>query len=95
MKQILGPCLSLLLWAAPVGAQDGDAQVEEGFDLLQEGMGLLLEGLMRDIGPALQDLEGAVIDLNAYHFPEVLPNGDIIIRRKTPLLPPADGETDL
>jgi len=31
-----------------------------------------------------------------YEMPEVLPNGDIIIRRKAPALrPPRDGEVDL
>ena len=37
-------------------------------------------------------------DIRNYHPPEVLPNGDIIIRRKTPAelaAPPAEGEIDL
>ena len=57
--------------------------MREGVELLQEGTRLLLEGLMLEIGPALKELEGKLIDLNSYHAPEVLPNGDIIIRRKT------------
>jgi hypothetical protein len=36
------------------------------------------------MGPALSDMMGQIGDLSAYHPPEVLPNGDIIIRRKTP-----------
>ncbi len=57
---------------------------------------MLLEGLMQEIGPALKDLEGKIDDLNAYYPPEVLPNGDIIIRRKVPLAVPApEGEVDL
>jgi hypothetical protein len=50
------------------------------------------------MGPALRDLMDQVGDLSAYHAPEVLPNGDIIIRRKTPQemqdIPP-DGEIEL
>lgn len=59
--------------------------MREGMDLLSEGTKLLLRGLMGEIEPALRDLEGALDDLTAYHAPEVLPNGDIIIRRKVPL----------
>jgi len=50
------------------------------------------------LGPALRDLEEKIDDLNAYLPPEVLPNGDIIIRRKVPLLPEhleEHGETDI
>jgi hypothetical protein len=44
-----------------------------------------MQGFMAEMDPAIEDLQGFVEDLNAYHPPEVLPNGDIIIRRKTPL----------
>ena len=71
------------------------AMWKKAFDLLGKGMELLLQGLIKEMGPALLELEGKIIDLNAFHFPEVLPNGDIIIRRKVPLLPLQDGETDL
>lgn len=41
---------------------------------------------MRDwvmaMGPALRDLADKIGDLNDYHAPEKLPNGDIILRRK-------------
>ncbi len=50
---------------------------------------------MQELGPALLELEGRLIDLQSYHAPEVLPNGDIIIRRKVPLDVPEAGETDL
>jgi len=78
---------------APAIAQSGD--VEDGFDLLSDGVQLLLRGLMQEMEPALNDLQGALQGLDRYHAPEVLPNGDIIIRRKTPdeMLPaPEDGE---
>ncbi|MEY8880987.1 hypothetical protein [Donghicola sp. XS_ASV15] len=44
---------------------------------------------MRDwvmaMGPALRDLADKIGDLNDYHAPEKLPNGDIILRRKEPM----------
>ena len=46
------------------------------------------EPAMRDfaaeMGPALRELLGEVEDWSAYHPPEMLENGDIIIRKKTP-----------
>jgi hypothetical protein len=58
-----------------------------------------LEGVMREMEPALKDfvdkmgpalttLLGKVDDLANYDPPEMLPNGDIILRRK-PAVPPA------
>lgn len=86
-----------LMAAAPVHAEDNT--VRDGMDLLSEGTQLLLRGLMDEIEPALRDIEPALRDLrpfitelrdmlpnvDLYHLPEVLPNGDIIIRRKEPL----------
>jgi len=47
-----------------------------------------MEPALRDfaerMGPALSDLMDKIDDLSAYHPPEMLPNGDIILRRKTP-----------
>jgi len=68
------------------------------WDGLKREMGPALESLrdraeemepaLRDfaerMGPALTDLMDQIDDLSAYHPPEVLPNGDIILRRKTP-----------
>ncbi len=95
MKQILALGLVLSLGAMPLAAQDSKDEISEGMTLLQEGTRLLLEGLMNELGPALLELKGQIIDLNAYHAPEVLPNGDIIIRRKEPLEVAPDGQTDL
>ena len=41
----------------------------------------LFERLEGELGEALRDLGG----LGAYDLPEILPNGDIILRRKEPL----------
>lgn len=62
-----------------------------------EGLTRELEPAVRDfareMGPALRDLLGRVEDWSAYHPPEMLPNGDIIMRRKEPLEePPAERE---
>ena len=72
------------------------AQEERGRDLMAEALRLFMQGFMAEMEPAIDDLELFLQDLNAYHPPEVLPNGDIIIRRKTPLeLEDEEGEVDL
>lgn len=60
------------------------AEEDRGRDLMAEALRLFMQGFMAEMEPALEDLQGFVEDLNAYHPPEILPNGDIIIRRKTP-----------
>ena len=48
---------------------------------------------VQEMGPALSELLGKVDDLSNYHAPEMLPNGDIILRRKVPMPEaPAPGE---
>jgi hypothetical protein len=88
MRHALALTISLGLSVAPALAQepgeDGPADMEEGFSLLEEGTRLLLRGLLSEMEPALRELQGALRELDAYHPPEVLPNGDIIIRRKVP-----------
>ena len=81
MKPIMC-AMALWLAAVPVAAQD--SEVEEGMDLLSDGTRMLLEGLLGQMEPALRELQGALRELDAYHAPEILPNGDILIRRKTP-----------
>ena len=44
-----------------------------------------LRGLSEDFLPLLETLGELMGDYESYHRPETLPNGDIIIRRKTPL----------
>lgn len=72
---------------APVSAQQegGEPPAEgfaEGLDLLGEGARLMLRGLQSELAPMLQALGEAIDDVNAYELPEVLENGDILIRRK-------------
>ena len=92
---IIALCLGLAAQSAPAQEADepGATDMEEGFSLLEEGTKLLLRGLLSEMEPALRELEGALRELDAYHPPEVLPNGDIIIRRKVPLeVAPETGE---
>ncbi len=70
-------------------AERGDPQLEEGFGLLEEGARTLLRGLLDQFEPTLRDFADQIDDLGAYHAPEMLPNGDILLRRKQP------GERDL
>ena len=99
-KWYLGPVLVLV--AAPALAQDDSATGDEGFSLLREGARILMESMLKEMEPAMRDMQedfgaalremepalrelgGMIGDLRNYHPPEKLPNGDIIIRRKTP-----------
>lgn len=63
--------------------QQMEPTVDELRDMAKE-MGPGLRQFTREMGPALADILGKVEDLSAYQPPEMLPNGDIIIRRKTP-----------
>lgn len=66
-----------------------------------EGLAEELEPALRsfamEMGPALRDLLAEVEDWSMYHPPEILPNGDIIIRRKSPDEPiqTPEGEIEL
>ncbi len=56
---------------------------------LSEEFGPALRGFFEEMGPALTALLEQVEDWSVYEPPEILPNGDIIIRRK-PSPPPED-----
>lgn len=43
-----------------------------------------VKNLVRDMAPALRQLMAKVQDWSQYHPPEILPNGDIVMRRKSP-----------
>ncbi|MES2667092.1 MAG: AAA+ family ATPase [Pseudomonadota bacterium] len=89
--------LLLSLPLSPALAQDAPA--DDGFSLMEEGAKLLFRGLMNEmepaldgmgkavteLEPALRDLLAMVDDIRNYQAPEMLDNGDILIRRKTPL----------
>lgn len=112
MKRIATFTIAACLALSPVVMQATEkAEIDEGLSLMEQGATLLLRGLMSEMepalkdlqglademGPALLELQGMIGDFTNYHAPEVLPNGDIIIRRKTPLENPPlkDGEVEL
>jgi len=90
---------------ADPSAEEGFSLLEEGAKIILRSMLDEVEPALKDLhkdfgdtmeemAPALRDLAGMIGDLRNYHAPEVLPNGDIIIRRKTPaeLAMPEPGE---
>jgi len=62
---------------------------------LAETMGPDLRRFVEEMGPAFGELMGKIDDLSVYHPPEMLPNGDIILRRKVPLDPDAPDQPPL
>ncbi len=100
--------LLLALSTTPASAQEGGTpeDIEGGVDMMKEGARRLMRGLMGEVEPAMRDLADAlrewdfegidVDDLGRYQPPEMLPNGDIIIRRKDQAEPPQPGgETEI
>ncbi|WP_407492167.1 hypothetical protein [Pseudooceanicola sp. MF1-13] len=67
-------------------AQEMEPAMQELRSLVDEA-GPAMESFLREMGPALKDVFEEVKDFSVYEPPEVLPNGDIIMRRKEPLDP--------
>lgn len=72
-------------------------EMEPALDDLQglaEDFGPALNNFASEMGPALRELLQKVEDWSAYEPPEILPNGDIIIRRKKdrPIEPEPENE---
>ena len=90
--------------AAPAHAQTPapEDDLRRGLALLGEGAREIFEGLMDEMRPLLEDevvpmlerLGTLVDDLSHYQLPELLPNGDIVIRR-APDAPPLEAAPDL
>lgn len=62
-----------------------EEELSPGLQQLQEMVerfGPALQDFLLQMGPALAEVAGEVQDWSRYELPEVLPNGDIIIRRK-------------
>jgi len=112
MKQIAAVTIAACLALSPLAAEEKNpGEVEQGLSLLEQGSRLFMRGLITEMGPALDGLKGMagevapmfeelqemIGDFTNFHLPEVLPNGDIIIRRKAPLtvVPLAEGEIEL
>ena len=114
MKRLFIPVTLVAALATPSYAQDDD----EGLSLMERGARMFMDGIMKEMepaiddledfgpamrnfaqemGPALRDLMDQVEDWSVYNAPEVLPNGDIIIRRKpdAPEYVPKEGEVEI
>ncbi|WP_132858989.1 hypothetical protein [Shimia isoporae] len=66
------------------GLQEEMAPALEGMRGLAEQVGPKMQEFMLEMGPAMAEIVNKVEDWSSYHAPEVLPNGDIILRKKTP-----------
>lgn len=64
------------------GLEQEVAPALDGFKELADTMGPSLQAFALEMGPALTDLMNEVEDWSSYHPPEILPNGDIILRKK-------------
>jgi len=60
----------------------------------QERLEALIDRLMGQLEPGLDALGDMLGDLSGWHAPEVLPNGDILIRRRAQPPAPAPEEGD-
>ena len=94
---------------APGEVEEGFSLLEEGTKLILRGLMDEVEPALRDLNaelgtalaemePAMRELARLIGDIRNYHPPEILPNGDIILRRRVPLdpaAPGADGPIDL
>ena len=91
------------------GLRDEMSPALDGMRQLTENYGPAVLSFLDEMGPAFGDMLDRVKDWSAYHPPEFLPNGDIIIRKKaspenpkpdlsdpsTPIMPPPAGQTDI
>ena len=79
------------------GLRQEMAPAMDNLQELMEQAGPSMLNFMTEMGPAFTELLDEVQDWSVYSAPEILPNGDIIIRRKPETDPesPADGEIDI
>lgn len=96
MKHLICAILILQIFSHPLSAQDSDgpSMMERGAQTFLEGLLQEMEpalegmrGFMDEMGPAMADLLAEIKDWSVYEPPEVLENGDIIIRRKPEAAP--------
>lgn len=92
------PILLACLASIATAQDESPSLIERGAQMFMEGLlqemepaleglsdlGPTLQGFVQEMGPALAELMEEVKDWSAYHPPEILPNGDIILRKKTP-----------
>ncbi|MEP6288301.1 MAG: hypothetical protein ABJ079_00205 [Marinomonas sp.] len=77
------------------GLRDEMAPTLEGLQELMEEIGPSMGDFLSTMGPALADIATKVEDWSAYELPEMLPNGDIIIRKKPRDAAPTGDSSDI
>lgn len=96
--------LLLALCAAPLPAKAQETptlpELDESFDLFADGAREFFESLEGELSPLLKDLGEQLDGLSRYEAPEILPNGDILIRRKpdpevSPPAPRPEGKSEM
>lgn len=93
-------CAALASVALPARAQQPDPPSFTPQLKLPEELNDALRDMMEDLKPTLDEtlklMEsfGAMGDPRHYHLPEILPNGDIILRRREDAPPYAPAEPD-
>ncbi|MCR8827139.1 hypothetical protein [Pseudosulfitobacter koreensis] len=92
-----GDGLSLMERGAQMFMEGILKEMEPAIEGLSEDFGPAVRGFAEQMGPALRDLMETVEDWSVYDPPEILPNGDIIIRRKpdAPDYEPREGEIEI
>ena len=99
MKHLIAITAAVFLAAAPLKAEEQSDGILPNEEEMRE-LGALAERMLRqfadEASPMVERLKALVDDLDAYQAPEMLPNGDIIIRRKRdaePAAPKTDDES--
>ncbi|KIC16799.1 hypothetical protein [Leisingera sp. ANG-DT] len=64
------------------GLRQEMAPTLEDLQGMMEEIGPSMGAFLAEMGPALAEIAKEVEDWSAYELPEILPNGDIIIRKK-------------
>ncbi|KIC25697.1 MULTISPECIES: hypothetical protein [unclassified Leisingera] len=64
------------------GLRQEMAPALEDLQGMMEEIGPSMGAFLAEMGPALAEIAKEVEDWSAYELPEILPNGDIIIRKK-------------
>ncbi len=84
MKHSLAILTALSLAASPLSADDSKSPLPSDEEMQQLGdmAERWMRGFAEKMSPMVEQLKDMVDDLSAYEAPEMLPNGDIIIRRK-------------
>ncbi|WP_152926488.1 hypothetical protein [Shimia sp. SK013] len=78
------------------GLQDEMAPALDGMRELAGQIGPKMQDFLMQMGPAMAGIVEQVEDWSSYHAPQMLENGDIILRKKTPeeMALPEDGAAD-